>query len=225
MKRIDWNEMLIHGKKITDEFTLPPSSWMFDGLTSDCFKSFWAALCLISMFNFFALYRALEKPITKEIPLANTIMVRGRTNWVKHLSQYTGLSREVVSKLVTYHTYSYTHKKPDIILTPFVNVTSEHLALAPSLVTTSNLGRNCLKHLAKNYKDEYDDNSHVFEEHMINQFRQKVDRNYFKIITNTKISGQPDLPDIDVCLIDEQRTEMMVCEFKWTIYRLLIHRR
>lgn len=52
---------------------------------------------------------------------------------------------------------------------------------------------------------------------MIHEFEDKVKLTNFRIRTKLRVPSRQDLPDIDVCLIDEARREIMICEFKWTI--------
>jgi len=214
---IDWAGMLPYGIEMVRGQLLPPDRWNFSDLTTDDLVSFWAALCLVAMFNFVALHHAITELSLKKLPLANTIMVRTRNNWAKLLSRSSGLSKEAVFKCIDYHTYCSHHRKPDIVLTPFVRITENNLALAPTLITTSNLPRNLLKHLAKNYKEEFDKNSEVFADEMVEDLEKLVNTGQFKIVTKKKIPDQHGLPDIDACLIDEINCEMMVCELKWTL--------
>ena len=52
---------------------------------------------------------------------------------------------------------------------------------------------------------------------MIEHFIREHGRRRFKIVTKRRIPGRPDLPDVDICLIDESNSEMMIVEFKWTL--------
>jgi hypothetical protein len=147
----------------------------------------------------------------------STIIVKERSAWTNQLSRWTGLSKEAIAQILEYHTYSTKPKKPDVVLTPFIYATEKHLALTPTLIITNDLSRNLLKYLANNYKDEYDRNSSVFEDCMISEFKTIMEGKYFKIFTKGRIPSNNKVPDIDVCLIDINRQQAMVCELKWTI--------
>jgi hypothetical protein len=216
-EKIDWNAMMKYAETMLTDHTLPPSCWNFCGFTVKDFKLFWSALLLLSMFNSLACIYAIENCNTSPRSITSTIMVRRKNNWAKHIAKHSGLEKEDVLKILEYHTYSPSHEKRDIVLTPFIYVTKEHMALAPNLIITNNLGRNLLKHLSRNYKDEYDRSSNIFADQMISEFERALEGKYFHIISNKKIPGHPELPDIDICLTDEKRGDTIFCEFKWTI--------
>jgi hypothetical protein len=214
---IEYCEIInIAHKKIKGQ-TIPPANWHFYDLTTDHFEKFWSALISICWLHSFALsYAALVMKI-EHYAVASTIIVRTRGNWIRQLSKWTGLSKQIISQILEYHTYSIEHKKPDIVVTPFIFITEKHLALAPNLITTSDLGRNLLKHLASKYNNEFDRNSNVFADHMISKFCRTMNVKYFEIYPNRKIPDNKEMPDIDICLLDERNQQVMLCEFKWTI--------
>ena len=214
---IDCDEIIkIAHKKIKGQ-TIPPTNWRFYNITTEYFEKFWSALISICRLHCFALrYAALNMRI-KGGAVASTIIVYTKGNWIRQLSKWTGLSKQIISQILGYHTYSIEHKKPDIVVTHFIFITEKHLALAPTLIKTSNLGRNLLKQLANNYSDEYDRNSGVFADNMISGFCKSIRRKYFEIYPNHKIPDNEELPDIDICLLDERNQQVMLCEFKWTI--------
>lgn len=214
---IDFNEIIkIAHKKINGQ-TIPPANWHFYNLTTEYFDKFWSALISICWLHTFALsYAALNMGV-KGGAVASTIIVYTKGNWIRQLSRWTGLPNQDISQILEYHTYSIEHKKPDIVVTPFIFITEKNLALAPTLITTSNLGRNLLKHLASNYSDEYDRNSDVFADNMISEFCKSIKRKDFEIYPNLRIPDNEELPDIDICLLDEKNQQVMLCEFKWTI--------
>jgi hypothetical protein len=214
---IDFGEIIkIAHKKIKGQ-TIPPANWHFYNLTTEYFEKFWSALISICWLHTFALSYATLNMGIKGGAAASTIIVYTKGNWVRQLSRWTGLSNQIILRILEYHTYSIEHKKPDIIVTPFIFITEKHLALSPTLITTSNLGRNLLKHLASNYSDEYDRNSGVFADNMISEFCKSIKRKYFQIYPNLIIPDKEELPDIDICLLDEKNQQVMLCEFKWTI--------
>lgn len=214
---INCNEIIkIAHKKIKGQ-TIPPDNWHFSNITTEHFEKFWSTLISICWFHHFALYYATSKMGMQGGAVANTIIVYTKGNWIRQLSKWTGLSKQIILQILEYHTYSIEHKKPDIVVTPFIFITGKHLGLAPTLITTSNLGRNLLKHLANNYSDEYDRNSDVFEDNMILEFCKSIKRKYFEIFSKLKIPDNKRLPDIDICLLDERNQQVMLCEFKWTI--------
>ena len=214
---IEYCEIInIAHKKIKGQ-TIPPENWHFYNLTTEYFEKFWSALISICWLHSFALSYAVLVMKIKHYAAASTIIVCTKGNWIRQLSRWTGLSKQIILQLLEYHTYSIAHKKPDIVVTPFIFITEKHLALAPTLITTSNLGRNLLKHLANNYSDEYNRNSGVFADNMISGFCKSIKTQCFEIYPNLKIPDNEELPDIDICLLDERNQQVMFCEFKWTI--------
>ncbi len=214
---IEINEFMFLTSKIIQDVNVLPEHWGFQGIAADSFKRFWNALVSICMLHAFALFYAVTQLRIEGGAIGSTILLRSNKNWIGQLARWTRLPKETVSKIIELHTYSSTHKKADIILTPFIKITENHLALAPSIITTNNLSRNLLKHLAKNFKNDFDKSSNVFEDDLIANFTATMIGSYFRIFSKKKISDKKTLPDIDVCLIDEKRKQVMFCEFKWTI--------
>jgi len=213
----NYEEIIKFALEMVRSQTVPPTNWRFCDLTTECFERFWSALISICMLHQFALFHAATKMKMKGGAVASTIIVHKMGNWVRQLSRWTGLSNQIVLQILKYHTYSTMHKKPDIAITPFISITKRHLTLAPTLITSSNLGRNLLKHLANNNSNEYDNNSFVFEDNMISKFSNSIKGKYFKIYPKFRIPDNKELPDIDICLLDERNQQVMLCEFKWTI--------
>lgn len=216
-REIDNQNMMLLTHELLREQTLPPDNWRFYNIKTEDFKSFWSVLTAICILHRGAMHYAETGLRIKGGAVASTIMVRAKSDWIRQISRWSGLDRCKVEEILEYHTYSPIHKKPDIVLTPFIYVTDKHLALAPTLILTNNLGRNLLKHLAKNFKDEYDCNSHVFEDKMTSDFLSSMETPPYKVFHKVRIPENLRLPDIDVCLVDVARRQAMICEFKWTI--------
>ncbi len=214
---INYEEIIKIALEMIKSQTIPPANWRFYDLTTECFEMFWSALLSICILYHFALFHAATKMKMKGGAVASTIIVYTKGNWIRQLSKWTGLSKQIISQILEYHIYSIEHKKPDIVVTPFIFITEKHLALVPTLITTSNLGRNLLKHLASNYSNEYDRNSDVFANNMISEFYKTIKSQYFEIYPNLTIPDNKKLPDIDIFLLDKRNKQVMLCEFKWTI--------
>lgn len=216
-REMDHRDLMFVTYDLLKEQTLPPDSWRFCNIKTEDLKNFWGVLVALCMVHRTALHYAATGLKIKGGAVASTIMVRAKSDWIRQISRWSGLDRSTVEEILEYHTYSPTHKKPDIVLTPFIYVTDKHLALAPTLILTNNLSRNLLKHLAKNYKDEYDRNSHVFEDKMTSDFLSSMQNGLYKLFHQVRMPENLRLPDIDVCLVDVARRQAMICEFKWTI--------
>ncbi len=197
--------------------TLPPQDWQFDGISVDQFKLFWFAVMSLCMLHRFALHYAATALGIKGGAIASSVITRAKTEWVRQISKIASLEKDVVSKILDLHIYNIKHSKPDIVLTPFIYVTEKHLALPPTLINTNNLGRNLLKHLSKNYKAEFDNISNTFSESLVKYFNDSMNGRFFSIISNKRIPGKDTLPDVDLCLIDKTKKQVMICELKWTI--------
>lgn len=217
IRKVNYKEIMPIAYNMTNGFIAPPYNWKFYNLTVVHFKKFWSALYTICMLHLSALFYAAKIFRINSGIIPSTIIVQERSVWINQLSRWTGLSKETIAQIIEYHTYSAKSEKPDIVLTPFIYVTEKHLTLSSALIITNDLGRNLLKYLANNYKDEYDRNSSVFEDCMISEFKTTMEEGYFKIFTKGRIPSNNKMPDIDVCLIDKNRQQAMICEFKWTI--------
>ncbi len=214
---IDCSEIIKIAHKMIKGHTIPPANWHFYKLTTEYFEKFWSAIVSICILHSFALFYAALNLGIKGGAVASTIIINTKGNWIRQLSKWAGLSKQIILQILEYHTYSIEHKKPDITVTPFIFITEKHLALAPNLITSSDLGRNLLKHLASNYSNEYDRNSDVFANNMISEFYKTIKSQYFEIYPNLKIPDNKKLPDIDIFLLDKRNKQVMLCEFKWTI--------
>lgn len=197
---------------IKEQIIMPPE-WLHNNISIDEFFQFWSVLMSLTFIcNFLNIKYVMGNHKIEGLP--NCLMVYKINDLINIICKYSNLTFKTTEKILQYHIYNHTHKKPDIALTPFIFVTNDHLATAPALIASSMLPRNLLSHLSKNDKNEYDNNSHVFEDHMIKEFEQFAQNKKFKIRCRKKIGS---LTDIDVCLIDEDKDEVMLCEFKWTI--------
>ncbi len=214
---INYEEITKISLEMIKRQTIPPSNWRFYGLATESFERFWSALLSICILHHFALFYAATKMKMKSGAVESTIIVHTVGSWIRELSRWTGLSNQIVLQILQYHIYSRMHKKPDIAITPFIFITGKQLALAPTLITSSNLGRNLLKHLANNYSNEYDNNSFVFEGEMIFKFCNSIKSQHFEIYPKRRIPDKAEFPDIDICLLDKANQQVMLCEFKWTI--------
>lgn len=217
LRDIEIKELMQTAFHVISGFTFIPKAWRFYNIGPEVFRKFWAALISICMLNLVATQHAFKTFHFKDNLVRNAVIIRHINDWIRQLYRWTKLPKQLLKQLIEYHTYFPEHKNADIVLTPFIYVTDKYLALAPTLIATNNLSRNLLKHAANNYKDEYDCHSYVFAQHMLEMFKEKMSSNYFDIKTNINIPARKDLPDIDLCLIDAGRQEIMFCECRWTI--------
>ncbi len=215
MRDVNIRKLMLLTSKTIQGFTFIPKKWKFYHIYPENLAKFWAAVISICILQQFAIYFAASIFTFKDGLIVNSIIIRHVNDWIRQLSRWTKLPKQLVGDILKYQIYSPSHQKPDIVLTPFIYVADKYLALPPSLAITNNLSRNLLKHLAKNYRDEFDMHSYVFEENMLEKLKAKNSR--YDIKTKINITAEKRIPDIDACLIDKSRQEIMFCECRWTI--------
>lgn len=216
IREIDVPQMMRLALKINAGFTRIPDGWEIFGLTTSELKRFWASLVSIGMLHNMAVYHAFNKFTFKDDLLASMIIIHPVKDWCRQLSRWSGLSHDRINSILNYHTYSSRHIKRDIILTPFIKVSEKHVAISPGLIITNNLSRNFLKHLAKNFREKFDGHSNVFASDMISKIRDSIRKPNLLIKTNI-VLPERGLPDIDLCLVNEQEQAAMLAECRWTI--------
>jgi hypothetical protein len=216
IREIDASQMMRVVLKLITGFMSIPNDWKIFDIKIDELQRFWASLVSIGLLHLMAINYAFDNFTFKDDLLASMIIMHPFKDWCRQLSRWTKLSRDKVGEMLNCHIYSFQHKKPDIILTPFIKVSEKHIAVSPNLLITNNLSRNFIKHLAKNYKGEFDSNSAAFADDMLNKIKTSIKKGNILIKTNINLPDKK-LPDIDLCLVDEQRQEIMLCECRWTI--------
>lgn len=216
IQEIDASQMMRVALKLNKGFMSIPCNWKIYEFNIYELQIFWASLVSIGMLHIFAINHAFEKFTFKDDLLSNVIVIHTFKEWCRQISRWTKLSREKVGRILSLHIYSSQHNKRDIILTPFIKVSDKHIAVSPNLLITNNLSRNFVKHLAKNYREEFDGNSGAFAEDMLNKIKNSIENDNILIKINLALP-EKELPDIDLCLVDEERREVMLCECRWTI--------
>ena len=216
MREIDASQMMRVVVKLIKGFMSIPRSWKAFDVRIDELQKFWVSLVCIGLLHFIAIRYAIDNFKFKDDLLASMIIIHPFDDWCRRLSRWTKLSRDRVGEILNFHIYSFQHKKRDIILTPFIRVSQEDIAVSPNLMITNNLSRNFIKHFAKNYSEEFDSNSGVFAKDMIDKIKTSIKKSNIHIKTNINLPDKS-LPDIDLCLVDEPRQEVMLCECRWTI--------
>lgn len=187
-----------------------PDNWCFKGISPKEITAFHACLTGLAWAHLMAFQSQYQ--IYGDAILGEVLMLRGEKNLAGQISRISNVAKEKVFRLLELITYRSSDKKPDVAVTPLLRISSGHYLISPSLILTSNLTRNLLAHLARNYKDDFDRASSCFEGDMVERFKNVVKSKY-RYITRIDLG----VSDIDVALIDEKNHQVMICEFKWTI--------
>lgn len=147
----------------------------------------------------------------------SALITRDKDEWAIMLAKYSNVSNEIIGRLIEILTYDREFTKRDISLQPFFPVTSGLLTICPHLILFSDLERNFRALLARKYTNEYDLNSHVFQEKMLSQCEILAKNKKISFKKNKIIAEEPSLPDIDSIFFDKKTNCLLVCELKAVI--------
>lgn len=204
-------------QRIPEAAYVPPSEWSFNNIRCDNFIDFWAAVNAICFIHVLVNIYCIQVLNKVETSLGSRVIYKGRKEWIRQISSWASLPKEITGTILEYHTYSIKHQRPDIALTPFIATFSDSLMLAPHLITTSNIGRNLLKHLAKNHRNEFDKQSDIFANKMIANILNVEKGSRFLVSSGLNVAGDKTLPDIDLLIYDKEDNDILICECKWMI--------
>jgi hypothetical protein len=189
-----------------------PLEWEFDNFTLKGFRAFWinlATFCLIHMFAC----------LVSNIPGAaaeDAVVLKTKDEFYKILRIRSKLTNKEFETIFNFLTYDHRIKNNDVILQPFVPISSDVFALAPHLLLSSRPERNLITLIHKMKDRLYFALTNQREQLIQNLLEQYVvANNTLRIVTNRMLTNE--LPDIDYAMYDVSSQSVLLCELKWLV--------
>ena len=192
-----------------------PASWTLPRYSLGEFRAVAFALQVRAMIHHVARVEAARRGCIG-IGYIDSVLVLEKSCLLGKLRKYVGLSEQVISDIVRDLTFGeHDVRNPDPALQPLIPLTPTLIAIPPGLFIDVNMERNFAV-LLNRFPDERDAYSRLSTE------REGLSRE--RAITQLKplglrfwsgrIPGRPDLPDVDLAIIDDRDFVCLVLELK-----------
>jgi len=204
---------------VENQFTLPPH-WRFSRYSLQDFKLVHSAVRAIATLQHWAA-RALDEEDQGFRAFLGTVYLSGNTDLYRRVARYTGLETQTVSEILHDLTYgSQGMRRPDPALQPLIMLNEHTCAISPNLwIATAperNLGvlLNRIPAEAAIYSTLTNDKEGLMRFEIAEAIRQT---GRYRTASGA-VPGRPDLPDIDLAIIDDRAKACLLIELKWFIH-------
>ncbi len=197
-----------------------PNDWEFRGIATSEFRTLFGAMRTLSFIDT-AVHRVFQSEFKAEsrgyMTLDSALWCGTRHEFTERICEYErDLDRTMVDDVLKLLTYSPEVTKPDPALQPIVPWREKFL-IAPQLLLSSSFERNVIAFLAREYKEEYDRTTEVFEPTILNELETAFRDRGFLVRSKVHIPGNPKLADIDILAYEADLSRMIIAEVKWVI--------
>lgn len=195
-----------------------PVNWKFPwGDSKDAEKVLWT-LTLRCCMHLMAVRSGAMKFKVEGGGLESLIYVTDRNQLINELSTYTGLKRDKVDIFIKHVVYGYKTKNPDIALQPLIPLNDGSLvAISAISLLSSRQDRNLLSLHSRVDRKSFDNQSAIFEVIMTDEIETCISETEFKSIRNRHVPNERGAGDLDLCIIDETNSTIMICELRWML--------
>ncbi|MBI4904363.1 MAG: hypothetical protein HY820_12050 [Acidobacteria bacterium] len=209
--------MKAQAEKIGGLFELP-GDWETTRYTYGAFKMVFAALYAMCAARFRAHVIAIRKGVLHN-GYRDGVLLAPRQDLTTLLTRYAQVSSSEVTAIVEDLTYKGRGiKNPDPALQPIVELHGDCLAIAPSVILSVSPERNLcvLMNRIPDEKKQYASLVHEKEELQRKEFLASPGCARYRSWAGS-VPGRPDLPDVDLALVDDESKTVLICELKWFI--------
>jgi len=190
-----------------------PKEWRFDAIRVRALRRAWDAMYLLAWIH----RRVAECTHRRGHPHFGRLMIWPRAHWIQEISACAQLDEETTARILQYHTYDRAHRDPDIALTPFLPIGAGLLAADPRILLSSSVERNFCAHVARNYRDLYDKESHLLASKMASDLSSAFQGAGFCAATSIPVKTREGDTDIDLLVWSEQEQYLLAAELKSVI--------
>jgi hypothetical protein len=205
------------GKPATAALVQPPrrlpEDFAFDGITIQELRRFWTALMALGMVHF--VLHMDEPHASRDYP--QPLLTWFRLELRSTIQQVTDLKVDTIDRLLDLHLYRREHKRPDIALTPLVELGPDVMCASSSLLWTSNWERNFSAFVATQFPTKYANQTHVLAPAMAKELASWFDVVGLKTAAAVPIQGNGTHTDIDLLVWSEKEEFVLSLELKWLI--------
>lgn len=194
-----------------------PDEWKISNYKMEDFRRVTEAIDAIANVHFIARMIAAQRGCAN-LGYINALYIKNKSSLLYKINLITGISKEIISNILYDLIYGNTElKNYDPALQPLFSLGSK-IIIAPSLWRHNAIERNYLILMNKLSisKKRYAPYSTEKEKIMKNRILNKLINLNLRIIDG-KITGAKELPDIDLCLIDDINQACLLLELKYPI--------
>ncbi|WP_436717440.1 hypothetical protein U8335_11305 [Roseiconus lacunae] len=192
-----------------------PRAWRFPAFTLGQFHDVSSCIRSIAMIHQMARTAAAHKGCVG-LGIRDSVLIEGRDDLTRRLCRYTGIEHDSVSAIVEVLTYGSSGLRSlDPALQPLLPLSNSKLAISPALWISLDVERNfcVLANRIPTARDAYsglsEDRSKLLEQ----TIRNRLVASSFRFWTGS-IPGHPNLPDVDLAIIDTASRVCLVLELK-----------
>jgi hypothetical protein len=150
----------------------------------------------------------------REFPTNSAVLAKTKEDWVSELSRVSGIGAQSIAEIVSDLTFG-ARRAIDLHTELFVplDMKGEKLGLLPHFGLSAAVDENLLRTLSRSDAKRYDALGGFKEVEMIDDLRNSVPKSF-------SVTGPYDLPreaqtDLDLVVVDESSSTLLVCELKW----------
>jgi hypothetical protein len=192
-----------------------PHTWSLPNYTLGDFRKTISVLRVLAVMHYLSRAQAARMGC-KGVGYDQSILIMEKTELSNRLRRYTGLADRVIKAIVCDLTYGGQGiRNPDPAIQPLIPLGTDHIAACPSIFISMNPERNftVLLNRLPEEKEAYSrlstEREHIFRQEIIQQLQGPSFRFW-----HGRIPGRSELPDIDLCIIDEDEHTCLVLELK-----------
>jgi len=193
-------------------------SWSIEAYSVRDFRLIWIQLAKLSQIHIFAFNMSLQKFKNNKLGYNNSIFRINKNVLIDYIKKYSGLSKEVIARVIKDLTYDPKILYIDIIQQPLIEISKNEIYFSPNLILGSLIDRNLQVLLTKlPYRQkEYDRLKNLKEEKMINDITVQLRINEFEYRPKIKLKeNNRVITDIDILIWDRSHKNFLIIELKW----------
>lgn len=202
---------------ITESFSLP-ADWKFGRYTLDEFRRTAIALRGVALgWTLAFLHSGL---VQRPTGIGSSVMVVQRTELIEAVTRLSEVAPEQVQAIIEDLTFGERGiRAPDPALQPLVRANSTQMILAPQLLLGTSAERNltALLNMIPAERQIYSNLVQLKEESLRRRMIERIREQSTLTAHWGAVPSRPDLPDVDLVLVDDQARSALVLEIKWFI--------
>jgi hypothetical protein len=190
-----------------------PTTLSFGTTSFSDLRRFWGAVLAISNTHETAhLIVAQSNP--NKWPIGSAVHVRTKNEWIRRISEISGLSDETVSQWLSWYTFDPKIVPASLSLQPFVEIMPETLAVSGVLLTMASVERNFMRLVAihpdlRRYGTAL---SEVKEQIALHELEALFLKPQYQTKQNVVIQG---VTDVDLVIYEPSTGFVLAVQHKW----------
>jgi hypothetical protein len=190
-----------------------PTTLCFGTTSFSDLRRFWGAVLAISNTHETA-HLIVAQGNPNKWPIGSAVHVRTKNEWIRRISEISGLSDETVSQWLSWYTFAPKIVPASLSLQPFVQIMPETLAVSGGLLTMASVERNFMRLVAihpdlRRYGTAL---SAVKEQIALDELEALFPKPQYQTKQNVVIQG---VTDVDLVVYEPSTGFVLVVQHKW----------